>query len=376
MRTGHGKIHKLLSTGNWMLIGDVTVDIGTIKCLVTVAVDLNDLEEREDYTIKLEDLEIVGISPTEHSDGEFACEAFKVGIERLGGVDAVKGLVIDQGPDVKKGATLLQKANSKVQVFFDISHKLALVVEKELKDDPRWVEYTSQLAKTKQRVQQTELAALQPPNQRSKARFMNARLYLDWPNKILQSKAAGRLKTISEERYEAYFGWLSTYTHDLDIWSQKIGVVEMMKGVIRENGLSYDAYDFLLTEIAMMALDTAVSEFVLKVFKAVEEEVKKLYDGQVVPAFTEIIETLFGCFKYHSARGGQGITGNVLTIGVLTGATQTEEETCEILEQTPVCKVMEWVNAKLGDTLTKARNKFFNPIKETKFDNTNKVVFV
>ena len=163
MRTGHGKIHKLLPTGNWMLIGDVTVDIGTIKCLVTVAVDLNDLEEMEDYTIKLEDLEIVGISPTEHSDGEFACETFKVGIERLGGVDAVKGLVIDQGPDVKKGATLLQKANSKVQVFFDISHKLALVVEKELKDDPRWVEYTSQLTKTKQRVQQTELAALQPP---------------------------------------------------------------------------------------------------------------------------------------------------------------------------------------------------------------------
>ena len=70
------------------------------------------------------------------------------------------------------------------------------------------MDYTAKLMKTKQLVQQTELAPLQPPNQRSKARFMNASLYINWPNRILQSKAAGYLDEIPNERYEEYFGWL------------------------------------------------------------------------------------------------------------------------------------------------------------------------
>ena len=52
------------------------------------------------------DLVIAGIHPTECSDGEFAYQAFQEGVKRLGGMDAVVGLVIDQGSDVKKGASL------------------------------------------------------------------------------------------------------------------------------------------------------------------------------------------------------------------------------------------------------------------------------
>lgn len=365
MRMGFFKLHEPLPEGEWMILGDVTIDIGTIKCLVTLAVDINMLRKRGDYTLSSKDLVVIGIYPTECSNGEFAYQAFQDGIKRLGGIDAVVGLVIDQGSDVKKGASLLQEANAKIKVLHDIPHKLSLVLEKELKNDEQWIAYTEQLTKTKRLVQQTELAALQPPNQRSKARFMNANLYIKWPDKITQAKAEGRLDEISEERYQKYFGWLSDYSSHILLWGQKIGVIETIKETIRQHGLSEDTYDYLLTSIAQMPLEKEVEEFICNVFTAVYEEVKKLDEGQILPTSTEIVESTFGSYKYHSARGGHGITGNSLTIGVLVGKKPTLEEISQALEATPVSKMLKWVNEKIGNTLSKIRNKFF---PKKKFD--------
>ena len=365
MRIGFFKLHEPLPEGEWMMLGDVTVDIGTIKCLITLAVDINKLHERGDYTLSSKDLVIAGIHPTECSNGEFAYQAFQEGIKRFGGMDAVVGLVIDQGSDVKKGASLLQEANTKIKVLYDIPHKLSLVLEKELKNDKQWTAYTQQLAKTKQLVQQTELAALQPPNQRSKARFMNASLYIKWPDKILQAKTEGNLDEIPEDRYQEYFGWLSEYSSLLLLWGQKVGVIETIKETIRRHGLSEDTYNYLLILVAEMPLEKGVEAFTCNAFTAINEEVEKLDEGQILPASTEIVESTFGSYKYHSAKGGHGITGNSLTIGVLVGRKPTLEEICQALEATPVGKMLKWVNEKVGNTLSKVRNKLFS---KNKFD--------
>jgi hypothetical protein len=360
MRTGYFKLNAPLPNGEWMILGDVTVDIGTIKCLVTCGVDLSKLEDREDYTVTHNDLAIIGLYPTTQLNGEFACKAFQEGINRLGGPNAVKGLLIDQGSDLKKGGRLLQEVNGKVKIFHDISHKLSLVLEKDFTSDSKWDSYTVQLTQTKRLLQQTELAALQPPNQRSKARFMNTHLYIDWPDKILQSKSAGYLDGIAKERYEKYFGWLEGYASSFLIWSQKVGVVETIKTTIRQHGLSEDVYNHLLETFVAMPLEKETHVFVCDACSAMYEEIQKLDDDQILPAFTEPLESVFGSFKYHTARGGQGMTGNILTIGTLVGAPLTTEEIRKAFEATPVRDILTWVETKVGPTLSKLRNKFFN----------------
>lgn len=371
MRLGFFKLHEPLPDREWMMLGDVTIDIGTIKCLVTLAVDVDMLHERGDYTLSSKDLVITGIHPTECSNGEFAYQAFQEGVKRLGGIDAVLGLVIDQGSDVKKGARLLQEANAKIKVLYDIPHKLALVLEKELKNDGKWIAFTDQLTKTKRLVQQTELAALQPPSQRSKARFMNADLYIQWPEKIFQAKADGNLDEIPEKRYQEYFGWLSGYSSELLLWGQKIGVIETIKETVRQHGLSECTYEYLLTSIAEMPLENRVEDFICKIFTSVNEEVVKLDEGQSLVVSTEIVESIFGSYKYHSARGGHGITGNSLTIGVLVGRMPTFEEISQALVATPVSKMLKWVDEKIGNTLSKVRNKYFS---KKKFDDLSAVL--
>ena len=82
-----------------------------------------------------------------------------------------------------------------------------------------------------------------------------------------------------------------------------------------------------MSSVAEMPLEKGVEAFTCKVFTAVNEEVEKLDEGQTLPISTEIVESTFGSYKYQSAKGGQGITGNSLTIGVLVGNKPTLEET-------------------------------------------------
>lgn len=243
-----------------------------------------------------------------------------------------------------------------------------MVLEKDLPADPKWNAYTTQLTTTKRLVQQTELAALQPPTQRSKARFMNTSLYINWPNRILKSKAAGYLDEIPKERYEKYFGWLEEYDSSLLIWEQKVGIVEIIKSTLRQHGLSKDAYNHLRAEIEAMPLEVDVEDFKSKAFASINEEVKKLDEDQILPVFTESLESVFGSFKYHTSRGRQGITGIMLTIATLVGSPLKPEEMCNAFEETSVRRMLAWVERKIGSTLAKLRNKFFNGSKQTKFD--------
>ena len=369
MRQGYAKLHMPISDGTWVIIGDVTVDIGTIKCLATVGVNLDKLYEREDITLSLKDLTIVGVHPTEKATGEFAEKAFQQDIERLGGIEKVQAIVIDQGPDVTKGAKLLREANEQLKVIHDITHKLALVLEKDLKGNPQWDEYTELLAKTKKLVQQTEFAGVQPPNQRSKARFMNTALHIDWIGELQEKRRTGCLRDVAPERYDEYFGWTTRFLPLVDIWQQKVGVVEMIKATVRRHGLSEDVYNHLIAIFDQMPFDeviTAQDGFLCNALDAMYEEVEKLNDNQVLPASTEVLESLFGSYKNHTAKGGHGITGNILTIAALAGAPSTVDEICAVMEDTPIRKMLTWVENKIGNTLGKMRN--LGAFKKTKID--------
>ena len=365
MRNGYHKLHSILPEGKYVILGDLTIDIGKIKCLVTVATDLAKLEEKENYTLSLSDLQIATISPTEKSNGEFAAKAFQEAFARIGGVDSLAAVVIDGGSDIQRGGRLLQEGNAKIKIIYDLSHRLSIVLENELTADLQWDEYTKQLTLCRKLMCQTEFAALMPPKLRSKARFMNAALYIDWPDRIQKSKQAGNLNMIPPERYMQYFGWLSQFSSSLDNWIPKVGVVEMIKDVTRIHGLSRDSYEYLQNTMAQMPMEQEIMNFTHKALQALHYEVEKLDEGQVLPAFTESLESTFGAHKNHIARSGQGLCGNMITIATLVGPPQTIDEIHKAMEATPVRTMLSWVKEKVGETVGSLRRKFF---KKTEFD--------
>jgi hypothetical protein len=91
-----------------------------------------------------------------------------------------KQIISDHGSDVKSGIDRFWKAFPGTTFVYDITHKSATLLKRELDADDRWKYFISNAASTRKKVQQTTLAAIAPPNQRSKARYMNVDTLIKW----------------------------------------------------------------------------------------------------------------------------------------------------------------------------------------------------
>lgn len=357
---------------DWVSIGDLTIGMGKLKCLVILGLRMSILETRNDLTLSHRDVEVIGLYPTEKSTGKFIGGAYEDSAERVGGNFLAN--VLDQGSDIKMGARLFQKNHSTVKLLHDISHKLSNIMEHELKDDKNWSAYIQQLNMTRKRVYQTELSALMPKKQREKARFMDISYLVYWPERIKGSKAKGFLSSISEDRYKDYMGWIDGFIILLDQWSFMVSTVKLIKETVRIYGYSMDVYIYLKMIFDEAAIEEeCLQKFVIKCLNTLFEEVEKLDEGQTLIGSTEIIESTFGKYKAIN-EGLHGITGNILGICTFIGREKNAKDIQEAMEKCSVKKATEFMKQKFGQTLSSLRKRFFPGFKRTKFDSNKEMV--
>ncbi len=348
-------------------IGDITISLGKLKCLAILGTRLGKLEQRADYTLNHQDVEILGLHITEKATGDFVQQSFEETRNRIG-IDLL-GIVIDQGAEMKKGCSQYQKEHINGVVIHDIKHKMSLVMEHALKKNFVWIEFNKKMLETRRLIQQTEFAAMVPPTQRSKARFMDIGYILNWRKRVLEAKQSGRLDFIPQKRYEEYFGWLKEYEKAFEDWDFMEGAVDMINSTCREHGLSDETYEYLRInfEEAFSVDDEYLTKFLKEALKAVEEEKIKLMPGQVMLCSTEVEESIFGKFKELNS-GGQGIGSNILSLATFVGPRLTEESIKEAMEGCSTKKGLQWIKQKVTNTLGSLRYRIFHGIKRTKFD--------
>ena len=164
-----------------------------------------------------------------------------------------RAILDDHGADLHGGVEIFREAHPETSEFYDIKHKAACLLKARLEKDPRWKAYASQLGQTKFAVQQTELACLTPPSQRSKARFMNVDGLVDWGTKTLAlvDDPSGLTKLgISAEQMKAKLGWLVEFREALAEWSACMAVIEETLDFVRCRGLTARAGRELAASVA------------------------------------------------------------------------------------------------------------------------------
>ena len=257
-------------------------------------------------------------------------------------------------------------------MLHDIKHKMALVMKRHLEDDATWSSYIKNLAQARKLLYQTELAAIKPPTQRTKARYMDIRELIEWPIRILEAKRSGSLNSISDERYEQYFGWIAKYVDALNTWSFMVASVEMICHEVRTYGLSNDLHEYLLMFFLEASLSDTMELFVGECLDKIMEEANKLGPDEILICSTEVLESIFGKHKQVNA-GKAGITGNVLGIGAFIGDECDDAGVKKTMEDCSVQTAYDWVKENVGDTASRVRRRLL-PIKGTKFDKTKEAV--
>lgn len=359
MRLGYFKLHRPKQhASDWIWLIDHSGQAGTSKCLLILGIRAADLPESGEC-LRLEHLEPLEILPVETSTQHDVLRQLNEVALRTG---VPRAILRDDGGDLRGGVALFQGEHPEVLDLYDVKHKTACLLQKRLEPDERWAEFSRQAGLTKNRTQQTNLAFLAPPNQRTKSRYMNLEGLLGWAGRALGAlKGEATLpEGVSQERVREKMGWLLEYEEATREWSEWLELCETTSQFVRRDYLYEDAAEDL-RECLKESKRASGKQLRDELLGWVASQTAGLKQGERLPGSTEVLESCFGKFKeMEKTQSRSGLTGLLLGIGAVVSKT-TAAVVQTALDRTPVKKVLNWCRNKLGPSVQAQRRAASTP---------------
>ncbi len=167
---------------DWVFVLDHTVGQGKNKCLVVLGITEENLA-RVNYCPSHKDMQVLWLEVTGLGTGEVLSDSLEELSKQVG---VPTQIVADHGSDVVKGIRLFQEEHPGTIYTYDISHRMATFLKQELSKDTRWNSYFSLCSSCIPKYQQTNMAFICPPRQRTKARFMQTHHQVRWGQNMLR----------------------------------------------------------------------------------------------------------------------------------------------------------------------------------------------
>jgi len=336
----------------WMV--DHSNQIGPEKALVVLGVRASRLPPPGE-ALRHEDMQLLTVQPgTAWKRADMAAVYGELA-ERYGNPRAV---LCDGAVELREGAQCLQKRRSDTIVLQDFKHKAAIFLKTTVGAHPRFAEFNTQMGKTRSAIQQTELAHLTPPTQKSKARFMNLAATLDWAATILwllDHPEANVRRFVTPQRLEEKLGWLRSFAAELAQWRECQQVVNAGLTFINEQGFFRGAGGQLRVAIGTNLTHIASQQLAQRLVDMVAAAEGLLKEGERLPMSTEILESTFALYKQLERQHSKGgFTSLLAGFGALL-KTATDETIQRAFCNVSIKDVRQWTRQNLGTTLTSKR---------------------
>lgn len=357
MRFGHYKLTRPKEIANdWCWIIDHTIQMGPEKCLVILGIRLSNWERR---SLTFEDVEVIELLPVKKSNGDIIFEQLERAIPKTGIPREILG---DCGPDLKAGINKFCSVYKQTRYIYDIKHKMAKVLEGVLSGESDWENFCKKAAQTRRLIQQTDLAALIPPNQRPKSRYLNLSELISWGKNICQIIDKGPnpdMKFFKWGHLIENLGWVKNYENQIEKWIEIITVVEKGESFIRKNGLYPTAFIQLRKHLPSDLKSSEGEQIKSALLRHVKLEGSKTDSGERFIGSSEIIESLFGKFKHlENDQAKRGLPQLILALPSLVSTT-TVDVVKKCMESIQTSKTLKWCHQILGKTLNMKRRTIF-----------------
>jgi hypothetical protein len=348
----------LPKAGDWVLLIDHSVQIGTTKACVILGIRLCDIPYPQ-RALRFEDMHVIVVIPVEQSTGEIVEAQLEQATRRIG---IPRQIVSDGGSDVKKGAALFAGHHPETAVTYDAAHHGAIVLKRRFEDDPQWSEYIGRLGQVKSRIRQTIDTFLASPSLRPKARYMNLESLLKWSRRILEllDRDASGSSSRASKRADLRYGWLRDYRVSIEKWSRWEATVRASVSYVRTRGLSVGSASGLREHLSEVPPELYDETLATELGTFVRESSAAAGPGECLVGSTEVLESLFGKWKTLERQESQsGITGLILSLGALLGAWPLSRIQTA-LEATPVKHVVSWCQDNLPSSVQSQRRITFS----------------
>lgn len=152
LRLGYYKLTRAKEQGSdWVWLVDHVVQTGAEKCLLIVGSRLSALPAMGKYLTHA-DVEPIAVYPVTQSKGEIVYQQLEEARKQTG---VPREILADQGRDLHEGIRQFCQAHPETCCVYDLKHKVAAVLKRDLGADPTWQEFSHLAGQTSQRVEQT-----------------------------------------------------------------------------------------------------------------------------------------------------------------------------------------------------------------------------
>jgi len=342
---------------DWVWIIDHTIQLGTTRVLLIVGLRLSEWEARGRGVLQHQDLQIMLLQPVQQSNAQIVAKQLEQ-VARDSG--APRAILSDQCRELGNAVELFQADHPGTLRLNDIKHRLALLLERQLKPDPRWSEFLQACQQMRKKSQQTTLAFLMPPTTKEKARFMNLGEMIRWATSTLRFLEQPQMPpgiTLDQERLESVFGGLPQYAAAIGEWQSLIDLIDTTMARVREQGYDPDCADDLRRQLTPLARHDAAQCFVQEILEFVQQQTATFAPGEHLPGSSEVIESLIGKGKrLEGQQSKNGFTKMVLGLAAAV-VPLTNDHLRQALETIGTKHVARWAKENLGPSLQGLRQQ-------------------
>lgn len=362
---------------DWIWIIDHTIQCGKEKCLAILGIRQSALPKAE-TTLFHEDVEPLALHPVTKSNGEIVYQQLEETVKKTG---VPREIISDCGSDIKSGIALFCRKHPETCFIYDIKHKAAAILKRELGGDKTWREFIKLAADSRKELQQTEIAALAPPNQRSKARYMNIDRLIVWGAEklsLMDQKLNEPDSGYDREYLNGKLGWLREYRAKIREWKELMQTVDAAVDFVKFHGIYRDSHIDLMQMPMFDVRAKRARRIRDELVDFIRQESGKARLNERLLGSSEIIESVFGKLKYlERDQSKGGFTVFLLSLAAIVSKTTTEVVQ-KALETVPTKKVSEWFQKNIGQSVQSKRVEARRSMRnmEQKWDQITEGCFV
>jgi hypothetical protein len=322
--------------------------------------------QRGKFKICFQDIEMLHMAVVKST-------AYKITLQELEEIAKKCGLplflVSDEGSDLAKGVRIFIENNQGIKHLHDISHKLSNILKAELENNKKWIEFTQVVNLIKQKIKLSNIAEMCPPKFRQKVRFLNVRKPLNWAVEMLQIDED--LNFFDQEQKENFIKYIKEplepfkkeimQWHKYSIFITEVETEIKYYGLTRGDERKVESTSKILNKFLNDQIRPKNLKWYNQIIKFVKEQEAKLSPGQTIICSSDLVESMFGKWKFMSHEDSMaGITDMILKLPLMT-AKLTDELVLEALENTPVQKIDDWKAKTFGKTMYAKRRAILRP---------------
>jgi len=331
-----------------MVILDHSMDVGTKKLLVALRVPIH-----QQSALSLTACECVGLHLAERVTGETIAAALTPIFQQAGLPAAI---LKDNDRTLHKGVMCWQQQHAlDIPVVQDISHVVAASLKRQFAKTKTYQHFTQLMTQLGKALRQSAWAFLCPPKLRTKGRFLSIGKLGKW---CMTCLSVIHQSTTIREKLQPFLPTLTNLRGFLQRFAETAQAVEMVMRDLKHQGLNEQSLATCHRQLDTLPDDSVKQD--LTAWLEYHATLRQQHFPNVnFPVSSDIIESLFGCFKSRLERNPQAdMNRSVLLIPALCGRVD-EQTMLKALKHTSQHDLRIWEAEHVPYTMARKPHTFF-----------------